>query len=411
VKPGSGAAMQRTLARLLKDAAGQNMPVFLPPGDYPVSGLVLPDGTRLVGIAGASRLVQAGASPLLQADGARRIELSDLVLDGASRPLAGEEPGLAQFRNVAALTIDNCEVENSGHTGLRLEGCSGSITRCRISRAAAYGLYAVNSTGLSVRDNGVFDCGNGGILIHRWDKGRDGSVVSGNRVERTGAAKGGTGQYGNAINLYRADDVIVSGNHISDSAFSAIRANGASNAVITDNHCRSSGETAIYAEFSFEGAVITGNLVDGAANGISVVNFNEGGRLATVSGNVVRNLRLTGPYTIDDPIFGVGISVEADTTVTGNVIENAPFCGLALGFGPYLRNVIATGNIVRQAGIGCAVTVVEGAGDAIIANNIFQSLKRGGVIGYRWRDVATGDLAKGGAETFAHLTIEGNRVS
>ena len=36
--------------------------------------------------------------------------------------------------------------------------------------------------------------------------------------------------------------------------------------------CSRSGETAIYAEFAFQGAVIGSNIVDGAANGISVVN-------------------------------------------------------------------------------------------------------------------------------------------
>ena len=46
---------------------------------------------------------------------------------------------------------------------------------------------------------------------------------------------------------------------------------------------------AIYSEFGFEGAVIADNVVDGAGNGISVTNFNEGGRLASVRGNIVRN--------------------------------------------------------------------------------------------------------------------------
>jgi len=30
--------------------------------------------------------------------------------------------------------------------------------------------------------------------------------------------------------------------------------------------------------------------VDGAAEGVSVCNFNEGGRLAVVQGNIIRNL-------------------------------------------------------------------------------------------------------------------------
>jgi uncharacterized secreted repeat protein (TIGR03808 family) len=411
VTPEGGAASRRNLVRLLADAARQNLPVFLPPGDYPVSGLDLPDGCRITGIAGASRLVYSGEGTMLRAEGARRIELSNIVIDGGNRPLTGDAPALVRLSGVADLAIDDCVLTNTSGTALSLERCSGRIERSRISGASEYGLYAVQSTDLAITDNSVFDCGNGGILVHRWEKGKDGTVVSGNRISRIGSTNGGTGQYGNGINLFRADDVIVSGNHISDVAFSAIRANSASNVMIADNHCTSSGETAIYAEFAFEGAMISGNIVDGAANGISVVNFNEGGRLATVAGNMVRNLRLVGPYVMDGAIFGVGISVEADTAVTGNVVENAPYCGLALGFGPYLRNVVATGNIIRQAGTGCVVTVAEGAGSAIIASNIFQSMQRGAIVGYRWNDAATGDLAKDGAERFAHLTIENNRVS
>jgi uncharacterized secreted repeat protein (TIGR03808 family) len=181
--------------------------------------------------------------------------------------------------------------------------------------------------------------------------------------------------------------------------------------LISGNHCTGSGETAIYAEFAFDGAMIAGNLLDGAANGISVVNFNEGGRLATVSGNIVRNLKPVGPYVLEGAIFGIGISVEADTAITGNVVENAPYSGLALGFGPYLRNVVATGNIIRQAAVGCSVSVAEGAGSALVANNIFQEIAHGAIVGYRWNERATEDLAVAGAEAFSHLMIKDNRVS
>ena len=36
--------------------------------------------------------------------------------------------------------------------------------------------------------------------------------------------------------------------------------------------------------------VIANNIVDGAALGVSVTNFDEGGRLAVVQGNLIRNL-------------------------------------------------------------------------------------------------------------------------
>ncbi|CLQ99330.1 twin-arg-translocated uncharacterized repeat protein [Mycobacterium tuberculosis] len=65
---------------------------------------------------------------------------------------------------------------------------------------------------------------------------------------------------------------------------------------------------------------------------------------------------------------------------------------------------------MRQAGTGCAVTVVEGAGNALIANNLFQSVERGAIIGYRWKAPATRDLIASPGESFAHLAIENNRV-
>ncbi|TGS88727.1 TIGR03808 family TAT-translocated repetitive protein, partial [bacterium M00.F.Ca.ET.177.01.1.1] len=103
------------------------------------------------------------------------------------------------------------------------------------------------------------------ILVHRWQAAEDGTIVSGNRVQRIGARSGGTGQNGNGINAFRAGNVIISGNVVSDCAFTAIRANSASNLQITGNSCSRSGETGIYSEFSFEGAILSNNLVDGAA--------------------------------------------------------------------------------------------------------------------------------------------------
>ncbi|WP_117190632.1 TIGR03808 family TAT-translocated repetitive protein [Rhizobium terrae] len=411
VTPDGGDRQSRKFKEVIAKAARQNMPVFLPPGNYPVSNLDLPDGTRITGVPGASRLVYSGDGHLIRADGARRIELSNLVIDGANRWLDDQTPALVHMRGIGGVTVDNCEIIGSRKTAVQFERSGGRIERSRISGAAEYGLYAVESTGLSVTGNQVFDCGNGGILIHRWTKGADGTMVSGNRIFRIGATHGGTGQYGNAINLFRADNVMVTGNHISQSAFSAIRANSASNAQIANNHCLGSGETAIYAEFAFEGAMISGNIVDGAANGISVVNFNEGGRLATVANNIVRNLKSTGPYVLEEAIFGVGVSVEADTAVTGNIIENVPLWGMALGFGPYLRNVLANNNIVRQAKVGCAVTVVEGAGSALITNNVFEGMKDGAVIGYRWKAPATAELGRGDEQSFRHLTIGSNRIA
>jgi uncharacterized secreted repeat protein (TIGR03808 family) len=171
------------------------------------------------------------------------------------------------------------------------------------------------------------------------------------------------------------------------------------------------GEVALYAEFSFEGALIANNVVDGAAIGVAVTNFKQGGRLAVVQGNVIRNLLPKRPAGTDPGDgAGIGIGVEADSTVTGNVIENAPSAGISIGFGQYLRDVAVTGNVVRSAAVGIAVSVATGAGTAVIADNLISGTQRGAIVGMERQKQVTGDLAADGAARFAHLAISGNRV-
>ena len=380
----------RIFERILKQASDNNQSVHLPPGIYVVANLKLPPRVRLNGVSGASRLVYGGEGHLLVAEGAEIMELSNLVIDGQNRALGGHTSALVEARLVQNLVIDACDIIGSAKNGVSLEGCAGRVERSRISGASDSGIYSVEAKGMAIRDNEVADCANGGILVHRWQAAEDGTIVSGNRISRISAANGGTGQYGNGINIFRAGNVQVSNNIIADCAFTAIRSNSGSNIQIIGNNCARSGETAIYSEFAFEGAVIANNVVQGAANGISVANFNEGGRLSTVTGNIVRDLSEKGPYPADSPGFGVGIHAEADAAITANVIENAPLYGINLGWGPYLRNVTASGNVIRNCGEGIAVTVADGAGAAVITGNVIEGAKRGASWGINGRRLPRG---------------------
>jgi uncharacterized secreted repeat protein (TIGR03808 family) len=232
-----------------------------------------------------------------------------------------------------------------------------------------------------------------------------------NRIEDIENRSGGSGQYGNAVNVFRAGNVIVRGNRIRNCAFTAVRGNAASNIQIEGNSIFDVREVAIYSEFGFQGALIANNTIDGAAIGVSVTNFNEGGRLAVIQGNVIRNLTLQRPAGTDPGDgAGIGIAAEADTAITGNVIEGAPHAGMILGWGQYLRDVAATGNVVRKADIGIAVSVSTGAGTAVIANNVLADIGRSAIVGMDRKKIMTGDLARSGAERYANLAISGNRV-
>lgn len=409
ILPGTEDDQSRKLQDLIDRAAAVGQPVFLPAGTYEVANLELRDGSRISGVPGLTRLVYRGDGHLIAAQDVRGVSLSGITFDGANRWLTDYTEGLLAFRSVGDVTIDDCAIVGSRKCGIYLARSGGRIENCRITGSAEAGIWAIEGKAFTLRDNEIFDCGNGGILVHRWTKGEDGTVISGNRVARIAATNGGTGQYGNGINIFRADNVLVSGNHVSDCAFSAIRANSASNITISGNQAFRSGETAIYAEFEFAGALIEGNLIDGAAIGISVANFDHGGRLSTVSNNIVRGIVNKGPYVPTVSGFGFGISVEADTLVTANQVDGAETAALAIGWGPYLRNVIVSDNILRGSPQGMRVSVVEGSGETLIRGNIVDGATGGAIVGYRWND-RVGDPLDDGDTSFPHLTLSGNRL-
>jgi uncharacterized secreted repeat protein (TIGR03808 family) len=409
VRAGAAGDQSGALQRAIDQAAQARVPLMLAPGVYRAGGLTLPAGANLAGIRGATRLILTQGPSLLSAEHADTVSLSGLMLDGGGRTLA-QGRALVHFDDVKAVRIAECEIAGAGGNGVTLQSCDGEVTHSVITGAADNALFCNDSRGLLIAANIIAKSGNGGIRLWQTDKRSDGSTIADNRIEDTGARGGGTGENGNAINVFRAADVIVRGNHIRNAAFSAIRGNSASNIQIIGNNCSALDEVAIYSEFGFEGAVIADNVVDGAETGISVTNFNEGGRLATVRGNIVRNLGTRRANRPPDEA-GVGIGVEADTVVSGNVIERAPRAGISAGWGQYLRNVAITGNIVREAGFGVAVSVVAGAGVAVISGNLFAGMVRGAIVGMEWQKVATGDLALAGAERYPQLRISGNQVT
>ena len=410
-KPDTFDDQSRAFAAILAKASQTNELVVLPPGNYVLSNLKLPERVRISGVRGASRIVYGGDGHLFLAEDCEIFELDGVTFDGANRALGEHAAALMEVHRTARVRISNCDMIGSGKHALMLDSCGGRISENSISGAAGAGIYAVQSTGLSINGNHVADCANGGILVHRWEEGPDGTIISGNRVERISAASGGTGQYGNGINAFRARNVQAVNNQVSDCAFSAIRFNSSGNAIISGNTCLNSGETGIYSEFQFEAAVIAGNMVDGAANGISVVNFNEGGRLAAVTGNIVRNMKTNGPYPAEGLGFGHGIVIEADASISGNVVENAPGLGISAGWGAFMRNVAITGNTVRKANVGVGVSVVAGTGKAVVSGNVFDGMVKGAILGLEHDKIASRDMAIEGNQGFDTIIVENNAVS
>jgi hypothetical protein len=85
--PDAADDQSRLFQRAINEAAAAGRILRLPPGSYVVSNIDLPDGARITGVPGATRLIYGGRGHFMLAEGARRIELSGLTLDGANQRL------------------------------------------------------------------------------------------------------------------------------------------------------------------------------------------------------------------------------------------------------------------------------------------------------------------------------------
>jgi uncharacterized secreted repeat protein (TIGR03808 family) len=409
-RPGSPDDQTRALQRAIDEAARATVPLALPPGVYRTGALRLPNGAQLVGVRGATRLVFSGGGSMFSGEGANHVGLSGITIDGGNIPLPARR-GLIHCLGGRDLRITDCEIANSGGNGIWIEQVSGDISGNIVTDIAGTAIVSFDAQRLIVSRNTISGTNDNGIEILRTAIGDDGTLVADNRIEDIKAGPGGSGQYGNAINAFRANNVIVRGNRIRNCDYSAVRGNSASNIQIVNNSVSDVREVALYSEFSFEGAVISGNTVDGAAFGVSVCNFNEGGRIAVVQGNIIRNLIPKRPIgTAPDDDAGIGIYVEADSAVTGNVIENAPSFGIVAGWGKYLRDVAISGNVIRKTFAGIGVSVTSGAGTALVNNNMISETPRGAVVGLDHARPVTADLSAEGAQRYAQIVIGSNAI-
>jgi len=379
----------------------------LPAGQYIVDQIVLPANCSIQGVGRATKIVLAGVGRILGASNKANISLKGLSFIGSGMNAGRTNGDLLAFESCENIKISNCRVKNHGGNGIWLRSCFGKITGNDFEGLGLSAIHAQNSTNLQISYNKISNCANGGIRVWRDENGNDGTIVSNNQIANIGS-ESGNGQNGNGINVFQADEVIVANNVIANCAFSAIRANSTNNTIITGNQCSDSSEVAIFCEFAFSGSIISQNIVNGAASGISIANLDVGGRLAICSSNIVRNITPFSPTNPDTS--PVGIFAEADTAIVSNVIENVPGAGIVAGWGPFLRNVMVSNNIIRQIKIGIAASVAPGAGLAKINDNMIIEASEAAITGMAWREIVSTDLVKDAAR-FPNISLSDNLVS
>ena len=410
VRPGSPDDQTRALQRAIDEAAKAKTPLALPPGVYRTRALNLPENAQLVGVRGVTRLEFGGGPALLASERAANVSLSGLTLDGNMVKMPARR-GLFHCERGRDIRVTDCTFVNAAANGIWFEQVAGEVRNNTFRQIFSTGLVSFDGQGLLVAQNTISGTRDNGIEIIRHQFGDDGTLVIDNRIEDIVAGPGGTGPHGNGIIVFRGANAIVRGNRIRNCDFSGVRGNSASNIQIVGNSMTDVREVAIYSEFSFEGAVIANNTVERCAIGAVACNYNEGGRIAVVQGNIFRNMltKRPAPEQAGDGA-GIGIAVEADAAVTGNVIENAPSYGIIAGWGRYLRDVVITGNVVRNADVGVGISVTPGGGSALVNDNLISGAKNGAVVGFDHHKRITGDLTQQGAAKFAQLAIGSNLV-
>ena len=388
LNPGAPDDQSEAFARALAKAEAEGRPLFLPPGRYEVGEIALPNSAHIVGVPGQSRVRFRGGSALFTRAPCRHGAPGGT--DARRRRRCRSAPGAGAARRRGRRRSRARRLRRSwqsGGAGARFAPAPAASRTRAFTTIGTIGLWLDQSRGMRVerqrRRRIAATPASSSPATRRATTARS---SRGNRVSSIRADSGGTGQNGNGINLDKANGVIVADNRVDDCAFSAIRCFSSDNISVTGNIATHSGEMALYVEFAFEGAIVANNLIDGGNGGISFANFFEhGGRLGVCSGNIVRNIRGGPTYPDGNLQIGAGIAAEADVAITGNVVEDAVW-GLQLGWGPYLRDVTATGNVIRRTKIGIAVSVVEGAGPAVISDNLIserraraRSSARGGI--------------------------------
>ena len=408
--PGHGQDQSVALQTAIDRTAAAGLTLRLAPGAYLVSNIILRAGTRIDGGHGAAILAYGGGGSMLAGRQSHGVHLTGLTIDGGRLPLTTAR-ALIDLSDARSIDFNDVTVRASAQDGIALERVSGTIRRADIRGVGGTAIFSIDADvhagAVTIADAHIAEAADNGILIWRSNPGEDGSRVTNARIARIGNVSGGSGQYGNGVNVYRAHGVAVVNCEIRECAYSAIRGNAASNIQMLGNHARDIGEVALYAEFGFQGAMIANNTVDTAACGIAATNFDHGGRLAVVQGNLIRNLFRRDAEPVDKR--GEGIAVEADAAITGNVVEGAAAAGVMIGWGKHMRDVVATGNLVRDARFGIAVSTVVGAGRCLVAHNLISGAREGAIRAMDHAIPVGDDLITG--MTRGPLTILGNAAS
>ncbi len=452
-KPGATWS-RRTLQQAIEIAQKARKPLNLLAGTYLANQLVISAPIEIYAMPGTASIQPSGPDSLnIAIDSVDDVTIRGVALSGKMRPFAepaglmlplpamGEYGRIPNFNGVIAahrverLRIEDCTIGGSSACGVALWNCRAAEIRGNQFADNMVAIYSTNGAENIIADNTIDRSGDGGIVVWQTPANFDGTIIRGNHVgattaltTSTGTEVGGSGYFGNGIYAWQANNLIISENVCTRSTFSGIRLLDCYDCNVSNNQILESGETALMIEAPYgskpgpvtevpfttagpanphyEGAVVSGNVVVGAGNGITVTNVWTGGRRVTIDGNQVKTVKIVTLRTSDpqNPSYltgGSGIAAEGDVVVSGNIVEDCEGPGILLydvgvEGSSFETTASAIGNTVKNAPLGIGFHQ-QWPGETrhpnfiLIEGNILQGYTQGSIMAIIWTFDAHGN--------------------
>lgn len=411
-------ASSGTLQAAFDLAVSSGIPIFARPATYELFNVSIGGPIDVKGVPGKVIFrMAADAVGIFYIGAFSSANFSGIIFDGANRAFSIDSnlstQGLINIKRdsgtiVSTATFEKCVFRNSLLSGIGVADCRLNIIDCQFENCADKGIGVASSDQISISGSSFVDVDyavrfwpNGSSNVHISKNSISGCRRNGFTFEPTGSTKvhknitlsenlaivkpsssdmwsvrktdeSSTGAEGNGILIFLAENVAISDNIMHKCQYSAIRINVSSFAAVTGNICRDMGETAIYLETpgisnTQFASVVSSNVVQDSYSGIAVVNFNQQGRFASITGNLIRGITTWGIYA------------EGDVSVSGNNIWGAAF-GIVLGTGIYTGDLNATSNVIRDTTLGIGVST-DTSKYTLISSNLIAGYSSGAIRG------------------------------